>query len=57
MGHWHSREELTHETVRLHKDGFSNRAIARALGISRNTVKDILARHGWAYCRRARRWR
>ncbi|MCP5041659.1 MAG: IS21 family transposase [bacterium] len=45
MQRWHNREELTHQTVTLQKDGLSRRAIARALGVSRNTVKKILRDH------------
>jgi transposase len=45
---WHSREQLEHQTVTLHADGLSRRAIARALGVSRNTVKKILYEHGQA---------
>ncbi len=48
MRRWQSREELTHQTVALHGDGLSQRAIARALGISRNTVKKILREHSQA---------
>jgi len=45
---WHTREELTVQLLTLHRQGLSNRAIARALGIGRNTVKGILAAHGAA---------
>jgi transposase len=42
---WHSREQLLQQLVTLHRQGLSRRAIARALGISRNTVKVMLAAH------------
>lgn len=42
---WRSREELVHQIVTLQRDGMSKRAIARALGVSRNTVKVVLAAH------------
>lgn len=42
---WHSREQLLQQLVTLHKKGLSRRALARALGISRNTVKVMLAAH------------
>jgi transposase len=42
---WHSREELALQVVTLAKQGVSARATARALGISRNTVSALLARH------------
>lgn len=42
---WHSREELAHEAALLAKQGESRRAIARALGVSRNTVRTVLAAH------------
>jgi transposase len=42
---WNSREELVHQVVTLAKVGTARRAIARALGISRNTVKAILKDH------------
>jgi transposase len=42
---WHSREELAHEAALLAKQGESRRAIARALGVSRNTVRTLLAAH------------
>jgi transposase len=37
-----SPDETTHEVVLLSRQGMSRRAIARALQISRNTVRDIL---------------
>lgn len=42
---WRSREELVHQVVTLAADRMSKRAIARAVGVSRNTVKAILAAH------------
>jgi transposase len=41
-----SRQELVHDVVLRSARGSSSRAIARALGISRNTVKVILLSHG-----------
>lgn len=46
--HFHSREQLVHHIVTLARDGLSRRAIARAAGVSRNTVKAILAAHALA---------
>jgi len=43
---WRSREELVHQIVTLARDRMPRRAIARALGVSRNTVKAVLAAHG-----------
>lgn len=48
MRRWQTREELVLRAVTLHRDGMSQRAIARTLGISRNTVKKILAGHAEA---------
>jgi transposase len=45
---WRTREELIHELVTLHQKGFSKRAMARVLGISRNTVKVMVAAHAAA---------
>jgi len=42
---WSSREELVHEVVTLSSAKMSQRAIARSLGISRNTVRSILEAH------------
>jgi transposase len=42
---WRTREELIHQLVTLHRQGLSFRALARALGISRNTVKVLVAAH------------
>ncbi len=42
---WRSREELVHHIITLAKDGLSQRAITRAIGVSRNTVKAFLAAH------------
>jgi transposase len=43
---WRSREELVHQVVVLTAQGMSRRAITRALGVSRNTIKKILRAHG-----------
>ena len=48
MRRWQNRQELTHQTVTLLRDGLSRRAISRALGISRNTVRKILRDHAKA---------
>lgn len=48
MPSWSSREELVHRTVTLDQQGVSARAIARSLGVARNTVKKILAAHAGA---------
>ena len=42
---WRSREELAHQVTLLAKQGTSRRAIALALGVSRNTVRTLLAAH------------
>jgi transposase len=42
---WRSREELVHHVVTLAKQGVTRRAIARALGVSRNTVRALLDAH------------
>jgi transposase len=42
---WRTREELEHQLLLLAKAGNSRRAIARSLGISRNTVKKLLEAH------------
>lgn len=42
---WYTRDELRHEVVLRHREGLSHRAIARALKISRNTVKKLLREH------------
>ncbi len=42
---WRSREELVHQVVTLAADGMARRAIARAVGVSRNTVKAIMDAH------------
>ncbi len=44
--HWRSREELVHQVVVLTAQGMSRRAITRALGVSRNTIKKILRTRG-----------
>lgn len=43
---WRTREELIQKLVTLARQGLSRRALARSLGISRNTVKVLLAAHG-----------
>jgi transposase len=45
---WHTREELILQLVTLHRQGISRRAISRVLGISRNTVRVLIAAHGTA---------
>lgn len=40
---WRTREELVHQVLMLAKQGTPARAIARALGIGRNTVRRVLA--------------
>ena len=42
---WRTREELAHQVVVLDKQGESRRAIGRALGVSRNTVRVLLDAH------------
>ncbi|HEV7461178.1 MAG TPA: IS21 family transposase [Solirubrobacteraceae bacterium] len=42
---WRSRDELVHQIVTLAADRMSKRAIARTVGVSRNTVKAVLAAH------------
>ena len=45
---WTTRTELMHQMVTLHQQGLSRRAIARALSVSRNTVRKLLTEHGQA---------
>ena len=45
MSTCHNPQESAHQVVVLFKQGMSRRAIARSLGISRNTVRDLLAVH------------
>ena len=45
---WRTREELIHQVVLLATQGMSRRAITRALGVSRNTIRKILRAHGQA---------
>ena len=40
-----NRQELVHKVVTLSAEGLTRRAIARALSVSRNTVRKILAEH------------
>jgi transposase len=42
---WNTREELVHQIVTLHRQGLAQRAITRTVGVSRNTVKAVLATH------------
>lgn len=42
---WRTREELLHHIITLAKQGVARRAIARALGVSRNTVRALLKAH------------
>ena len=42
---WRNREELAHQVALLAKQGVPRRAIARALGVGRNTVRALLAVH------------
>ena len=42
---WQTRERLVHEVVLLARQKVGQRAIARAVGVSRNTVKKILDVH------------
>lgn len=42
---WRTREELVHLVVALAKQGTPRRAIARAAGVSRNTVRAVLEAH------------
>lgn len=46
MTTWQTRAELVHQIVTLKRQRMSRRAIARAVGVSRNTVKAVLAAHG-----------
>ena len=48
MQPWKTREELEHQVIILSGQGLSRRAVARALKISRNTVRKILGAHGKA---------
>jgi transposase len=45
IGAWRNREELALQVALLAKQGEPRRAIARALGVSRNTVRALLAAH------------
>ena len=45
MSSWSTREDLVHQVVTLHAQGVRWRAIARAVHISRNTVRKILVEH------------
>lgn len=42
---WRNREELVHQLVTLAKQGTSQRELSKTLGISRNTVRALLAAH------------
>ncbi|MCC6904103.1 MAG: IS21 family transposase [Polyangiaceae bacterium] len=48
MPRWSTREELSAQVVQLAKQGMGQRAIQRALGISRNTVRKIQTEHAAA---------
>jgi transposase len=43
---WNNREELVQRIVTLSREKVSRRAIAISLGISRNTVRQVLEEHG-----------
>ncbi len=45
IAHWQTREELEHQVIALAKQGVTARAIARALGVSRNTVRALREAH------------
>jgi len=45
MPTWRNREELIQQAVELRSRGMKNHAIARVLGVSRNTVKKVLSGH------------
>jgi transposase len=45
MPSWNSREELVLHILTYQRQGMTRRAIARVLGVSRNTVRKILERH------------
>jgi transposase len=45
IAHWRTREELDHQIVILRKQGMTLRAITRALGVSRNTIRKVLRAH------------
>ncbi len=45
---WRTREELVHQAVILTQQGVSRRALTRALGVSRNTVRSLLKQHAKA---------
>ena len=40
---WRSRTELVHQIVTLARNGLSGRTVTSAVGVSRNTVKAVLA--------------
>ena len=42
---WRTREQLANQIVTLTKQGIARRAIARAVGVSRNTVRKVLEAH------------
>jgi len=45
IAHWQTREELEHQVITLTKQAVPARAIARALGVSRNTVRALREAH------------
>lgn len=42
---WRTREEMAHQVIVLSAQGMGRRAIARALGVSRNTIRKVLHAH------------
>lgn len=42
---WRTREQLANQIIMLSKQGVTRRAVARGLGVSRNTVRKILDGH------------
>ena len=45
MTAWNNRQELVQRVVTLAREKVSRRAISRSLGVSRNTVRQILEEH------------
>jgi len=48
MSRWKTRAELEHQIVTRSAEGVTSRALARALRVSRNTVRKVLRAHGAA---------